>query len=28
MAVVFQEYEVAPYAAGNPVVNIPQSIYK
>ncbi|WP_373688031.1 MULTISPECIES: DUF3298 domain-containing protein [Bacillus] len=25
---VFQEYEVAPYAAGNPVVNIPQSIYK
>ncbi|MPQ25481.1 DUF3298 and DUF4163 domain-containing protein [Bacillus paralicheniformis] len=28
IAVVFQEYEVAPYAAGNPVVNIPQSIYK
>jgi uncharacterized protein (UPF0333 family) len=25
---LFQEYDVAPYAAGNPVVKIPQSLYK
>jgi hypothetical protein len=25
---LFQEYDVAPYAAGNPVVKIPDSLYK
>jgi hypothetical protein len=25
---LFQEYDVAPYAAGNPVVKIPESLYK
>lgn len=28
IALIFQEYEVAPYAAGNPVINIPASLYK
>lgn len=25
---IFQEYEVAPYAAGNPIIQVPRSIYK
>jgi hypothetical protein len=25
---IFQEYEVAPYAAGNPIIKVPSSVYK
>ena len=25
---IFQEYEVAPYAAGNPIIQVPRAIYK
>jgi len=25
---IFQEYEVAPYAAGNPIIKVPRSVYK
>lgn len=28
IAIVFQEYEVAPYSSGYPVVSIPSSVYK
>ncbi|PLT35702.1 hypothetical protein CUU64_03455 [Bacillus sp. V5-8f] len=28
MYFVFQENEVAPYTAGNPVVKIPSNVYK
>ncbi|OLG05226.1 hypothetical protein B4125_3298 [Bacillus paralicheniformis] len=28
IAIVFQQYDVAPYAAGNPVVAVPKTVYQ
>ncbi|MCY7837202.1 DUF3298 and DUF4163 domain-containing protein [Bacillus haynesii] len=28
IAIVFQQYDVAPYAAGNPVVTVPKTVYQ
>ncbi|MEH6944783.1 DUF3298 and DUF4163 domain-containing protein [Bacillus sp. JJ722] len=28
VSVIFQEYEIAPYSAGNPKANVPKSVYK
>ncbi|MDA7025207.1 DUF3298 and DUF4163 domain-containing protein [Bacillus sp. CLL-7-23] len=28
IAIVFQQYDVAPYAVGNPVVHVPKSVYR
>ena len=28
IALIFQEYEVAPYAVGNPVIHVPSTVYK
>ncbi|MGN9867137.1 DUF3298 and DUF4163 domain-containing protein [Bacillus swezeyi] len=28
IAIVFQQYDVAPYAAGNPVVHVPKSVFQ